>query len=95
MKELSIYVHVPFCSSKCYYCGFCSFSNPNFSHEDYFKSLLNEIKLKSHIFKEYIVKTIYIGGGTPSVVDEKHIKGGQATKQKNALLKAKKINLTL
>ncbi len=74
MKELSIYVHVPFCSSKCYYCGFCSFSNPNFSHEDYFKSLLNEIKLKSNLFKEYIVKTIYIGGGTPSVVDEKHIK---------------------
>ena len=73
MKDISIYVHIPFCSSKCYYCSFCSFYKPKEEHERYFKAVINEIKCKSQRFKNYFVKTIYFGGGTPSVVDEKYI----------------------
>ena len=74
MKETSIYVHIPFCLSKCYYCAFCSFVGSNEQKESYFRALLNEIKLKAKKFKNCCVKTIYIGGGTPSVVSSEFIK---------------------
>ena len=68
-KDLSIYVHIPFCSSKCYYCNFCSSVETEKTKREYVKCLINEIK--SCKLSNYIVKTIYFGGGTPSVLDEK------------------------
>ncbi len=81
MKELGIYVHIPFCKQKCKYCDFVSFSNKEELIEEYIKCLCTEIKevgesIKSDIKnkKEDVeIKTIYIGGGTPSFIDEKHI----------------------
>lgn len=71
MKNISIYVHIPFCAKKCKYCDFCSFkADKNFIIE-YFDVLKKECKKKSD--KNKIVKTIYFGGGTPSSVDEKFI----------------------
>ena len=74
MKELSIYVHVPFCSKKCYYCNFCSFKANLSEQEQYFNALEKEIEFRASQFKNQPVKTIYLGGGTPSIVETKQIK---------------------
>ena len=72
-KELSIYVHIPFCNSKCFYCNFCSRKETLTIQNRFFKAIENEIKTKSKNFSSFVVKTIYFGGGTPSVVNEKKI----------------------
>ncbi len=75
MNELGIYIHIPFCKSKCYYCDFISYSNKESEMPLYFSMLLKEINIKSKkIKKEDVVTTIYIGGGTPSFVSEKYIR---------------------
>ena len=75
MKELGIYVHIPFCKSKCYYCNFNSYAGCNTFQPDYLKALLLEIDHYASVCKEYKVTTIYIGGGTPS----NFISGGVVT----------------
>lgn len=70
MNEFSIYVHIPFCNSKCYYCDFCSFVENEKNIKKYFIALKNEIIQKKVKGK---VKSIYFGGGTPSSVDEKYV----------------------
>lgn len=72
MSKLGLYLHIPFCESKCLYCDFASFSGAKDREEAYFKFLLNEIKHSEHKGRE--VDTIYIGGGTPSCVDANFIK---------------------
>lgn len=57
-----LYIHIPFCSSKCPYCGFNSFVNDDF--KAYFNALCREAKKLPKI-----LNTIYVGGGTPSIVD--------------------------
>lgn len=74
MKELSIYVHIPFCSVKCNYCNFCSFKANLSEQEQYFNALEKEIEFRASQFKNQPVKTIYLGGGTPSIVETKQIK---------------------
>lgn len=71
MKELGIYVHIPFCKQKCYYCDFVSYANKETEMKRYFEALQKEIEVE----KEEIdrVTTIYIGGGTPSMVDKEEI----------------------
>lgn len=72
-KEISLYLHVPFCNGKCYYCKFFSVINDKSLVEKYFSSIKKEILNKKSLIKDYTVKSIYIGGGTPSCVDEKYI----------------------
>ena len=69
-KKIGIYVHIPFCKQKCYYCDFISFCNKSDLIEDYIKALKKEIE--SQKIKEEI-NTIYIGGGTPSYLESKYI----------------------
>lgn len=73
-KEISIYVHIPYCMSKCSYCSFISWCKTNEHIDSYFNCLKTEIVGMSKCFKNKIVKTIYFGGGTPSLVNEKYIK---------------------
>ena len=73
MKEIGVYVHIPFCKQKCYYCDFISFANKIDLQEEYIECLKKEIKNWKSINKDYIPKTIYIGGGTPSFIDSKYI----------------------
>ena len=82
MKEIGIYVHIPFCKRKCFYCDFCSFECNKSTHNDYTKALINEIrafkidlKKNEELYddKSIIVKTLYFGGGTPSYIDEVYI----------------------
>lgn len=70
-KELGIYVHIPFCKQKCYYCDFISFANKECEQEAYINALKKEIDI--YDFKNYNVTTIYFGGGTPSYLDSKYI----------------------
>ncbi len=74
MKEIGIYVHIPFCKSKCLYCDFNSFAKKDECIEPYIKSLIKEIEEYAKVNKDILVKTIYIGGGTPSYIKEKYIK---------------------
>lgn len=73
MEELGIYIHIPFCKQKCFYCDFCSFANKNEMQEKYVEAVINEIKNITHKEK-YAVTTIYFGGGTPSVLYPEYIK---------------------
>ena len=71
-KELGIYTHIPFCKSKCYYCDFISYTNPCFQVETYIQKVQEE--MEQYDFSQYNITTIYIGGGTPSYIDEKYIR---------------------
>ena len=74
MEELGIYVHIPFCKRKCSYCDFKSFSNiEEINQKKYVDALIKEIQ-NSQNTNKYIVTTIYIGGGTPSFINENYIK---------------------
>lgn len=73
MKELGIYIHIPFCKRKCAYCDFISFSDKTKLIEKYVLALEKEID-KCNINKDnYKIKTIYFGGGTPSFIESKFI----------------------
>lgn len=71
MKEIGIYVHIPFCKSKCLYCDFTSYTDKNTEIRRYVDCLKREINYRSK--DEYLVKTIFFGGGTPSIIDGKYI----------------------
>ncbi len=70
MKKFGIYVHIPFCKKKCKYCDFISFSCFEKKEEEYVNCLIKEIENKKC---SNIVSTIYIGGGTPSIIDSKNV----------------------
>ena len=70
-----IYIHVPFCKQKCTYCDFASYPRELCKAESYFACLYREIDGRSKQFPGRVIDTIYIGGGTPSIVDAKFIAG--------------------
>lgn len=74
-NNLSIYIHIPFCNSKCEYCAFNSMVANSSDKKRYFNDLVAEIKLQSQIYSGYYsVASIYIGGGTPSSMDYYYIR---------------------
>ena len=71
-RKLGLYIHIPFCKTKCLYCDFCSFvSKEEAERERYVCALIKEIEARGN--KEYLVDTIYFGGGTPSLLSVKQI----------------------
>ena len=81
-KEIGLYVHMPFCKQKCYYCDFVSYANKYNMVDRYIQCLKkeiiqyaneNKIMSKHGLEQKYVIKTIYIGGGTPSSIDELYI----------------------
>ncbi|MFA5341675.1 MAG: radical SAM family heme chaperone HemW [Clostridia bacterium] len=72
-KDLRIYIHIPFCKSKCNYCDFNSFAGMDHLFKPYFKSLVTEIALYSNELRGRKIDSIFIGGGTPSHVDAQYI----------------------
>lgn len=62
-----IYIHVPFCKSKCAYCNFFSLASES-KIKDYVEALKNEIPFRRNYLDDEAVKTIYFGGGTPSLL---------------------------
>ena len=91
-KELGIYVHIPFCKHKCFYCDFVSFGGNMQNYTEYIKTLILEIDKFN--FENYNVTTIYFGGGTPSYINEKDIKK-ILEKILNKIEKRKKENIEI
>lgn len=79
MKLLSLYLHVPFCAKKCAYCDFASYHGRGTDWRRYFDEIATEIRLWSKetdfglISETYRVRSLFIGGGTPTLVDANHI----------------------
>ena len=69
-KKLELYIHIPFCVKKCDYCDFLSFPADSNTQIRYVHALLQEIRYYGNLLGDYHVPTIYIGGGTPSWLEE-------------------------
>lgn len=67
-----IYIHIPFCKQKCSYCAFHFSTNLSYT-ERMITALCREITLRKHEFDTQEIKTIYFGGGTPSILSEQHL----------------------
>lgn len=72
MKNIGLYLHIPFCKSKCPYCDFYSFSGKDTEKEEYTKALKDRILRISNL--QCKGDTLYIGGGTPSVLGAENLK---------------------
>lgn len=70
MKNLEIYIHIPFCVKKCDYCDFLSAPCDLATQKKYVKALIKEIKLSRDLITEYVVDTVFLGGGTPSILEK-------------------------
>ena len=68
MKPIAIYVHVPFCARKCAYCDFASFAGCEAEWDAYFDALGGEIDAWGNRLREYEARSVFFGGGTPSLV---------------------------
>ena len=67
-RPLGLYIHIPFCVKKCAYCDFLSFPSDDATKEQYVNALCEEIRANKENAEEYMVETVYFGGGTPSVL---------------------------
>lgn len=81
-----IYIHIPFCEQKCFYCDFNSFPSDDYIKKKYMEHLLKEIELNKQmlfnfeevrnqkkVLDDEKIESIFIGGGTPSIIDENYI----------------------
>ncbi len=73
MKPLGLYIHIPFCRRKCYYCNFVSFPDCEALLDDYIGALTAEARLYSHYLEDHTIDTLFIGGGTPSLLSTAQI----------------------
>lgn len=69
MKALSIYIHIPFCIRKCYYCDFLSAPASKEVRACYVDRLIEEIEKEAENYQNYSVVSVFFGGGTPSVLE--------------------------
>ncbi len=69
MKELGLYIHVPFCIQKCNYCDFYSISAGDASIKEYIRRTKECLEMWSEEFRDRTIDTIYFGGGTPSILE--------------------------
>lgn len=68
--KLGIYVHIPFCRQKCLYCDFPSYATDSQLYSKYIAALCREIAGRSGIFSHAVVDTVFIGGGTPTLLSQ-------------------------
>lgn len=69
MNKRGIYIHIPFCVQKCNYCAFLSFNAESSPRKEYTDALVQEIRRRGEALGHPEVDTVYVGGGTPSVLD--------------------------
>lgn len=67
-KSLSLYVHIPFCVKKCAYCDFLSAPASKEVQAAYVEALCHEIESKAALYPDYRVRTVFFGGGTPTIL---------------------------
>lgn len=68
-----IYIHIPFCREKCPYCDFYTVNVSEWDASEYIKHIIREIEIYIEEY-EFDIKTLYIGGGSPSIISPKHYK---------------------
>lgn len=73
-KNLGIYIHIPFCIRKCAYCDFLSFASEEDTRKKYIQSLISDIR-KWEDAERWHITSIFIGGGTPSVLKKEETAG--------------------
>lgn len=74
MKELELYIHIPFCVQKCAYCDFLSAPADANTRQKYLDALNREIQGCQKIYQNYNVITVFLGGGTPSILNPVQMK---------------------
>lgn len=86
-KTLELYIHIPFCERKCRYCDFLSFPADEDTKTAYVRQLTEEIRVQAKQYEDYTVSTVFIGGGTPSI-----LKGVQIINIMSAVFEAWRID---
>lgn len=94
MKELELYIHIPFCVKKCDYCDFLSAPADEKSQSAYVEGLKKEIAFYGKKYEEATLSTIFIGGGTPSWLQEDYIASIMETVRSNFSI-AKDAEITI
>ncbi len=89
-----IYIHIPFCKQKCTYCDFASFPREIGKTESYFACLYRELEGRAKQYEGKEFNTIYIGGGTPSIVPSNYIAGAIRQIRKHFKL-SKELEITI
>lgn len=72
-KELELYIHIPFCVKKCLYCDFLSAPSSTEERQEYVTGLCRQIRSYCGLAKAYHVVSIFVGGGTPSILEKDQI----------------------
>lgn len=91
MKKLGIYTHIPFCKQKCNYCDFYSIKWNDESENKFVEAVLKEINnYKTKLNNNYIVDTIFFGGGTPTIVKPENL--DRIMKSLNEIIEIDKIS---
>lgn len=73
-SSLGLYIHIPFCIQRCHYCDFITYSRDQIKiNQNYIDHLILEAKKRKNLFKQNQLKTIYFGGGTPSLLSSEQI----------------------
>lgn len=86
--ELSIYVHIPFCVQKCLYCDFLSGPASKEKIDRYIEALCKEISWYHSIFRKHTIRSVFLGGGTPSILD-----AGQIEKLMSTIAEQAELNI--
>ncbi|MGI6072149.1 MAG: radical SAM family heme chaperone HemW [Lachnospiraceae bacterium] len=104
MNNLRLYIHIPFCLCKCNYCDFLSFPAAEDTREAYVSALINEIKACGKAYAGFNIASVFIGGGTPSllsasqmekiIVALREVFGLKGVKRKKDIFKTLKKNGT-
>ena len=94
VRPLGLYIHIPFCKSKCVYCDFYSLSGREGRMDDYTSALCAHLRETAPFAAAYTVDTVYFGGGTPSYLGEKRLREILKTVEKRYHL-AKEPEITL
>ena len=92
MNSFGLYIHWPFCIKKCPYCDFNSYSI-EYDEESWVLNLIKELEFACQEFPDYFMKTIFFGGGTPSLIEPTNI--GKLIKKAKSLWKHGDLEITL
>ena len=74
MKNLRLYIHIPFCKQRCAYCDFVTFDDKSYLIDNYFKALDTELALYRPEISKSNITSVFFGGGTPSYPEAEYIK---------------------
>jgi oxygen-independent coproporphyrinogen-3 oxidase len=94
-KEISLYVHIPFCVSKCKYCDFLSAPATESEKEMYVTALCRQVEREAFCYQDYEVKTIFFGGGTPTALAALQLGKILKTIQKNFSVSGGNVEISI